>query len=203
MLVIAVSGAGFGFEWHAARVHDADAQLMSAAHRRTPDEARSAHPTISPTTGSGVPTVVPSDKQYTYVAVPPSTVAESLRPPGTSMRTSGCGTSWASASSALGRYLAPRWGQIRICTRAGRYWIATTDATGSSLEGAIAVYRCGATSCVPPPIAGSTRGWQVNPAPNPGGVTLLAIPNPTTVIVDNGGYQIDFSLETMSYEPSG
>lgn len=120
-------------------------------------------------------------------------------PPGR-VQPRGC-AAWTAPRSPLTRSLAPRWGAMRSCARTGLYLVVTTDGTGSAHRGSISVLACIAHECQRP-TGDSTQRWRTSPAPHRGGVTILAVPNPSTVVIDVAGYQLDFDPATMLFRPS-
>ena len=111
-----------------------------------------------------------------------------------------CG-SWTEVTSATGALMTQRYGEIRNCAALDSQrssWMMTTLGTKTS-HGVIAIYRCGTDACRDGRTDHPVAGWTIFPGPHVGGVTLLGMPSPAVLIVDNGGYQMTFDLLSDTY----
>lgn len=99
--------------------------------------------------------------------------------------------------------IVARYGEIRGCEVFGNQIVINTlGSSQKALPGVIAILQCAEqdASCRDGRTAHQAVGWKFFPPPFKGGVTILEQSSPDTLIVDNAGHQICFSLSTHTYD---
>ena len=99
-----------------------------------------------------------------------------------------------------------RYGTIRNCLVIGDQVVITTLGLRQSAQsGVIAIYTCAASDvrCHNGRTLQPATGWQFYLPPHPGGVTMLAQPSPSVLLVDNAGDQVCFDLKSHRYGDCG
>lgn len=108
-----------------------------------------------------------------------------------------CGA-WSSEANPIGHQITAKYGEIRNCLAVDSIrsrWIVTTLGTANS-HGVIGVYRCTSEQCRDGRVDHPIAGWTFYPAPYSGGVSVLSVQSSTLLVVDNGGHQLTFDLDT-------
>ena len=130
--------------------------------------------------------------QHKYI--PPSTTTSTTpsRPPQ-------CG-SWSTSASPTGQAMRAEYGAITHCSLDGKKWVVAAYGNPRS-SGAIGVFHCASSdvSCLNGKNAHPISGWRFFKPPYRGNVTVLMVPNAESVILDNAGHQLCFSLVTDKY----
>ena len=111
-----------------------------------------------------------------------------------------CG-SWSNPKSTTGAAISRMYGEIRNCDLVGNAWVITTLGLKGK-TGIIAVYRCVASdsACLDGQKDHPLSGWHFYKPPYQGEVTLLSSDSAVhKILVDDGGHQIWFDLETGTF----
>ena len=113
----------------------------------------------------------------------------------------GCGT-WSSPESRTGGAITEQYGEIRNCLLVDKTWVLTTLGRGGS-AGVVATLTCIDDPCLDSRIDHPLNEWKISVAPSSGGVTLLrADPGNQRVLVSNGGRELYFELDSLSFSPA-
>lgn len=111
-----------------------------------------------------------------------------------------CGA-WSAADGATGQPVAARYGAILNCAREGDSWVIATDGLAGK-PGVIGVDACHSdATCLNGQTARGMAAWMFYPAPYAGGVRLLGLASPGVLLVDDGGYQLRFTIDSGTYTP--
>ncbi len=113
------------------------------------------------------------------------------------------GPSCGGASITGGQEIAGAYGAVRGCGTYGTQLVFTTLGLPGQ-PGGIGTFQCHAddAACVSGGSARIGGSWMFFPAPRPGGVKILTVHTSDTLIIDNGGFQMCFSLATHVYDPN-
>ena len=127
--------------------------------------------------------------------VPPSSA---VAPP-TPLSADVCGT-WSASSSSTGQAIRKKYGAVIYCGLVGDNWVVAAYGNRPN-NGAIGVFHCASTAsaCLNGANAHPIGGWRFFTPPYKGNVTELMVLNASSIIVDNAGHQLCFSLSTDQY----
>ena len=134
--------------------------------------------------------------------LPVGTVPPQPPPPKTTPLPISCGD-WSAPTGAVGGMIVARYGEIRGCEAYGKQIIINTlGSSQKALPGVIAILQCAEqdASCRDGRTPHQATGWQFFPPPYWGGVTIMQQSSPDTLIIDNAGHQICFSLSAHTYD---
>ncbi len=115
-----------------------------------------------------------------------------------------CGE-WSAEYGSVGSYVIAHYGDERDCGLLDDSWVITTLGLrltdGSRAQGIIALYHCGPddAACLDGSTDHPLAGWSFIAPPYPGGVTWMGEREPDTIIVDNGGPQLEFNVATEQF----
>ena len=147
--------------------------------------------------GSQVPTPTPKAQPSRTATEVPAVATPTNTPP--SMV---CGT-WA-ANASPGSALVQKYGDIRTCRLFGDSWviIASNKTADGGARWAVGVYRCASTdaSCLDGQNDHPLSGWTFYSPPYQEEVTILTQLDSNSLVLDNGGHQLSFSIATGAFE---
>jgi hypothetical protein len=93
------------------------------------------------------------------------------------------------------------YGEVHNCLKIGNAWVLTSLG-GAGKQGAIGIYRCTSLACLDGQTEHGLAGWRFIHSPYGGGATVLAIRDAThTLVIDAGGHQLNFDVDTETFTP--
>jgi len=115
-----------------------------------------------------------------------------------SVATGSCG-SWSGSGSRTSQLVTEQYGEIRNCLRVNDVWVLTTLGIKGG-PGSVGLDGClnGDSKCLDGVSDHPYEDWRFYRAPHSGAVTVIGRDN-TTLMVDNGGYQLRFDVANATF----